>query len=43
MKLAREEKIKGKYKELLAESNKENDFRVFNNIAKAENWLLSLK
>lgn len=33
-------KIMGKFKELLAESNKGNDFRVFNNKDEAENWLL---
>jgi len=36
-----EQKIKGKFKELLAESNKRNDFRVFSNIEEAENWILS--
>ncbi len=36
-----EQKIKGKFKELLAESNKGNDFRVFGNINEAENWLLN--
>jgi hypothetical protein len=29
--------------DVLAESNKGNDFRVFNNIAEAEKWLLNLK
>ena len=36
-----DQKIKGKFKELLAEANKRNDFRVFNNVEEAENWLLS--
>jgi DNA-binding PadR family transcriptional regulator len=36
-----DQKIKGKFKELIAEANKRNDFRVFNNIVEAENWLLS--
>jgi DNA-binding PadR family transcriptional regulator len=38
-----EQKIKGKFKELIAESNKRNDFRVFHNIIEAENWLTDLK
>lgn len=37
--LHEELKITGKLKELLAESKKGNDFRVFNNTAEAENWL----
>jgi hypothetical protein len=37
------QKINGKFKELIAESNKGNDFRVFNTILEAENWLLNLK
>lgn len=36
-----EEKIKGKFKELLAETNKGNDYRVFHSRAEAENWLLN--
>jgi len=32
--------IKGKFKEMLAESNQGNSFRVFNSITEAENWLL---
>lgn len=32
--------IKGNFKEVLAEANRGNDFRVFNNAAEAENWLL---
>lgn len=39
--LTREQKIKGKFKELIAESNRGNDFRVFINIPEAENWLLN--
>lgn len=38
-----EQKIRGKFRELLAESNKGNDFRVFSNTVEAENWLLNLK
>ena len=34
--------VKGKFKELLAESNKGNDFRTFNTALEAENWLLKL-
>lgn len=34
-------RIKGRFKELLTESNKGNDFRVFGTIEEAENWLLS--
>jgi PadR family transcriptional regulator AphA len=41
--MANEQLIKGKFKEMLAESNKRNDFRVFNSITDAENWLLNLK
>ncbi len=41
--IGNEQIIKGKFKELLAESNKGNDFRVFNSVADAENWLLNLK
>lgn len=33
-------KINGKFKELMAESNRGNDYRVFNNVAEAEKWLL---
>jgi hypothetical protein len=33
--------VAGKFKELLAESNKGNDFRVFTDRAEAENWLTS--
>lgn len=33
--------IKGKAKEMLAESNKGNDFRVFAGTAEAEKWLLA--
>jgi PadR family transcriptional regulator AphA len=35
--------IKGKFKEMLAESHKGNEFRAFNSITGAENWLLNLK
>lgn len=33
-------KITGKFKELMAESNKRKDYRIFKNPAEAENWLL---
>ncbi|KUG05153.1 transcriptional regulator, padr family [hydrocarbon metagenome] len=32
--------ITGKFKELMAESNKRKEYRVFNHTAEAENWLL---
>ena len=35
-------KVKGKFRELLAESNRGNSFRVFGSRGEAENWLLSL-
>jgi len=38
-----EEKIKGKFKELLAETNKGNDYRTFNDAVEAEKWLMSIK
>lgn len=34
------QKIKGKFKELVAETNRGNSFRVFSNKDEAENWLL---
>ncbi|MBO3443887.1 DUF4180 domain-containing protein [Clostridium sp. CCUG 7971] len=34
-------KIQGRFKELLNELNKSNDFRVFNNIRDAENWIIN--
>lgn len=37
-----EQKIKGKFKEFLLESNKGNDFRAFKNVEDAEKWLLNL-
>lgn len=40
--ITNEQKIKGKFKEVLAESNKGNDFRTFSNIEEAENWLFNL-
>lgn len=36
-------KIQGRFKELLSELNKTNDFRVFSNILDAENWILNIK
>lgn len=41
--VANEQLIKGKFREMLAESNKGNNFRVFNRMTEAENWLLNLK
>lgn len=41
--LTNEQIIKGKFKEMLTESNKRNDFRVFNSIREAENWLFNIK
>lgn len=38
--VSNEEKIKGKFKELLAETNKGNDYRVFGSTTEAEKWLL---
>ncbi len=38
-----EQKIKGKFKELLAEFSRGNDFRVFKTIDEAENWFFGLK
>lgn len=34
-------KITGKFKEMLAEAKKGNDFRIFNNVTVAENWLFN--
>jgi PadR family transcriptional regulator, regulatory protein AphA len=39
--LRSEQRIKGKFKELLAESNKGNAFKAFNSISEAEEWLLT--
>lgn len=38
-----ENKIQGRFRELLVEVNRGNDFRVFKNIEDAETWLLNLK
>ncbi|CEN74586.1 hypothetical protein DUF4180 [[Clostridium] sordellii] len=35
--------IKGRFKELMHELDKNNDFRVFNNITDAENWIINTK
>lgn len=40
--IADNQRVKGKFKELLAESNKGNSFRVFATKNEAENWLLNL-
>jgi PadR family transcriptional regulator, regulatory protein AphA len=39
--LRSEQRIKGKFKELLAESNKGNAFKAFNSLSDAEEWLLT--
>lgn len=36
-------KIQGRFKELISELNKANDFRVFDNSIDAENWILNTK
>lgn len=38
-----EEKITGRFREVVIETNKGNDFRVYKSVAEAENWILSLK
>lgn len=38
--VSNEMKIKGKFKEMMIESNRGNNFRIFNNQNEAENWLL---
>lgn len=40
--LTNEQKITGKFKEVIAETSKGNDFRVFDRAEEAEKWLLSL-
>ncbi|CAK4869389.1 unnamed protein product [Aphanomyces euteiches] len=39
--ITKEQTIKGRAKEMLAESNKGHDFRAFASVAEAENWLLN--
>jgi PadR family transcriptional regulator AphA len=39
--ITNESMITGKFKEMVAESNKRNDFRVFTNISDAENWFFN--
>ncbi|MCC3865214.1 DUF4180 domain-containing protein [Terrisporobacter petrolearius] len=36
-------KIDGRFGELIYELNRSNNFRVFNNIEDAENWILNIK
>ena len=36
-------KIQGRFKELISELNKGNDFRVFDNTQDAEEWILNIK
>jgi DNA-binding PadR family transcriptional regulator len=38
-----EEKVKGKFKDLMTEANRGNDYRVFENRGDAEAWLLSFE
>ncbi|HBZ6548199.1 TPA: DUF4180 domain-containing protein [Clostridium perfringens] len=37
------DKIEGRFKELVYELNKSNNFKVFDNIIDAENWILNIK
>lgn len=37
-----EEKVKGRFREMVIEANKGNDFKVFKEISEAESWLLNL-
>ncbi len=39
--LPSDEKIKGRFGEMVSETNKGNDFRVFKNVEEAEKWLLA--
>lgn len=41
--ISSEEKINDRFREMSLEANKGNDFRVYKNIAEAENWILNLK
>lgn len=36
-------KIQGRFEELVSELNKSINFRVFNNITEAEDWILNIK
>lgn len=38
-----EEKITGRFREMIFEANKGNDFRAFKSIDKAEEWIINLK
>lgn len=38
-----EDKIEGRFKELVYELNKSNNFKVFDNSIDAENWILNIK
>ena len=37
------DKIEGRFKELVYELNKSNNFKVFNNSTDAENWILNIR
>lgn len=39
--LPNDEKIKGRFGEMVSETNKGKDFRVFKNVEEAEKWLLA--
>lgn len=41
--ISNEEKLNHRFREMVLEANKGNDFRVYKSIAEAENWLLNLK
>ena len=38
-----EDRLNDRFREMILESNKGNDFRTFKDITEAENWLLKLK
>ena len=38
-----EDKMEGRFKELVYELNKSNNFKVFDNSIDAENWILNIK
>ncbi|MFI8706016.1 DUF4180 domain-containing protein [Bacillus sp. NPDC077411] len=40
--LENEEKLNNRFKEMIMEANKGNDFRTFKNMTDAENWISSL-
>ena len=38
-----EDRLNDRFREMILESNKGNDFRIFKDITEAENWILKLK